>query len=574
MVNRRTEVLPGEGLSLRFGQLSAWIGPGASPALIAFVVGHARDLSMNPFPGPEIANRLEGVLRGADPEPATPFLVVGDAPVGLEALLHGPVQLWDAAQWVVLPPGTGWLRHTFVGDGPVVAGPAGSIPPQLIVDSPIDLATGVVPGAGLALLPVVGPDRSLAEVGAAGAASGGAGGAGAAGGGDSVGVGGLGSGGPVGVSGLGAGDPVGVGGLGAAVGDSGGFGPGSDFGGTPADAGAGIDAGAAAGIGQGAPPSARPSSMPGGGLSGAPSAATIVVPPPSGVGGGFGGPPAAPTGAPPAGPAGAPPAGPAGPPSAGPPGGSDGPTFGGNESTLGIAAERPSPGASVGWTPEAVSAGPTPEAEAPRPPGGLRDQGFAGDQFGPVAGQGFVSASLREPPSERRPALPLASASVEESAGGVEVPGIRCSRGHFNHPRALYCTACGIATTQQTHILVRGPRPSLGVLVLDDGSTYSLDTGYVIGASPEGDDAVVRGDERPLRLPSPEDQISPVHAEVRLVDWDVHIIDRGSSSGTFVLPPGAQQWQPVTPGSPAVLVPNSHLACGRRVFAFESHLRN
>jgi hypothetical protein len=182
--------------------------------------------------------------------------------------------------------------------------------------------------------------------------------------------------------------------------------------------------------------------------------------------------------------------------------------------------------------------------------------------------------NLHEAPKERRAPLPLASAPVEELAGAVEVQGIRCSRGHFNHPRALYCTACGIATTHQTHVLVRGPRPPLGVLVLDDGSTYSLDSGYVIGASPEGDDAVVRGEERPLRLPSPEDRVSPVHAEIRLVDWDVQVIDRGSASGTFVLPSGAQQWQPVTPGSPTVVVPNSHVACGTRVFAFESHLRN
>jgi len=203
----------------------------------------------------------------------------------------------------------------------------------------------------------------------------------------------------------------------------------------------------------------------------------------------------------------------------------------------------------------------------------LREREFGGDPAAGAPLEGFVSVNLREAPAEHRPPLPLASLLVEESAGMVEVQGIRCSRGHFNHPRALYCTACGIATTHQTHILVRGPRPPLGVLVLDDGSTYSLDTGYVIGAAPEGDEAVVRGDERPLRLPAPEDQVSPVHAEIRLVDWDVQIFDRGSASGTFVLPPGAQQWQPVIPGSPAVLVANSHIACGRRVFAFESHLR-
>jgi len=116
--------------------------------LVTFVVGHARDLSSNQFPGPEMANRIEGVLRGSDPEPATPFCGGGGGPAGLEALLHGPVQMWDAAQWCDFASGTGWMRHTFAGDGPVVAGPAGSNAPQLMVDSPIDLTTGVVPELG------------------------------------------------------------------------------------------------------------------------------------------------------------------------------------------------------------------------------------------------------------------------------------------------------------------------------------------------------------------------------------------------------------------------------------------
>jgi hypothetical protein len=111
-------------------------------------------------------------------------------------------------------------------------------------------------------------------------------------------------------------------------------------------------------------------------------------------------------------------------------------------------------------------------------------------------------------------------------------------------------------------------------VVLDDGSTYSLDTGYVIGSSPDADAAVTSGAARPLRLAAVEDQVSPVHAELRLVEWDVQIVDRGSAAGTFFLPPGGQQWVPVQPEHPIVLVPDSHVACGRRVFAFESHLRS
>ncbi len=156
----------------------------------------------------------------------------------------------------------------------------------------------------------------------------------------------------------------------------------------------------------------------------------------------------------------------------------------------------------------------------------------------------------------------------------MTVPGIRCARGHFNHPHALYCSQCGIATTHQTHVLVRGIRPTLGVLVLDDGSTFSLDGDYVVGSNPEADDRVRRGEARPLRLDGPADRVAPVHADIRLVEWNVQVVDRASGAGSYYLPSGAQQWLPLTPGIALDLLPDTHVALGQRVFVFESHLRN
>jgi hypothetical protein len=158
--------------------------------------------------------------------------------------------------------------------------------------------------------------------------------------------------------------------------------------------------------------------------------------------------------------------------------------------------------------------------------------------------------------------------------GTVVVDGIFCSRGHFNHPAALYCGACGIATTHHTHVLERGPRPPLGVLVLDDGSTFSLDADYVLGTNPESDPMVAAGHKRPLRLIDPDNLVTGVHAEIRLVNWDVEVLDRGSLTGTFILAPGAGHWTPVPPATPHLVVPHARVAVGRRVLVFESHLRN
>ena len=65
-------------------------------------------------------------------------------------------------------------------------------------------------------------------------------------------------------------------------------------------------------------------------------------------------------------------------------------------------------------------------------------------------------------------------------------------RGHFNRLDAYYCEICGLGMVQQTRVVVTGPRPSLGVLVLDDGTSYALDTDYLVGRSPGSPDETRR----------------------------------------------------------------------------------
>ena len=62
--------------------------------------------------------------------------------------------------------------------------------------------------------------------------------------------------------------------------------------------------------------------------------------------------------------------------------------------------------------------------------------------------------------------------------------------------------------------------------MFDDGSTFGLDDDYVVGREPEIDVAVAEGSARPLVLDDPGDTVSRVHAEIRLLDWDVKLIDR------------------------------------------------
>ena len=98
-----------------------------------------------------------------------------------------------------------------------------------------------------------------------------------------------------------------------------------------------------------------------------------------------------------------------------------------------------------------------------------------------------------------------AVATTPERPRALTVRGVNCARGHFNNPRALYCGNCGLAMVQNSVVIVDGPRPSLGVLLRDDGSAYSLDGDYVLGRQPELAEDVAAGrapDRSSCRTPS------------------------------------------------------------------------
>ena len=176
---------------------------------------------------------------------------------------------------------------------------------------------------------------------------------------------------------------------------------------------------------------------------------------------------------------------------------------------------------------------------------------------------------------EQRAPLPVIGEATpshsEQRSEGPLVQGILCERGHFNHPHALYCSACGVSTVHRTRTLVKGPRPPLGVLVGDDGSAFSLGADYLVGREPDEDDAVRRGGLRPLRLLDAERSVSRVHAEIRLRDWDVVVLDRGSANGTFVAERGETEWRRLDPDTPEVIQPGTRVAFGKRFMTFETH---
>lgn len=195
----------------------------------------------------------------------------------------------------------------------------------------------------------------------------------------------------------------------------------------------------------------------------------------------------------------------------------------------------------------------------------------------PVAPLPTLAPAPVEPPSappgplgHPAPSHRIPTPDLPINPDDVVVEGILCSRHHFNNPIASYCMVCGISMVHLTHNLVPGPRPTLGFIVFDNGSTYGLDRSYVVGREPG---QILEPNVAPLAIHDDNETLSRRHAEIRLVGWDVHIVDLGSTNGTFVWDVSFERWNQIAPNTPVLLSPGDTVALGRRTFVFESVTR-
>jgi hypothetical protein len=194
---------------------------------------------------------------------------------------------------------------------------------------------------------------------------------------------------------------------------------------------------------------------------------------------------------------------------------------------------------------------------------------------------------VNQPPSLRQPnpATPFDAVLLVPGAEGappveppvpivdnrVRVSGVVCKNGHFNDPSVSYCAVCGISMAQQTLARFDGPRPPLGLLLLDDGSTYRLDTDYLAGRDPGLGPDYELGVVRPLRISDADGLVSRRHLRIALVGWEVQVVDLGSSNGTFVTLPGDGQRRRLVANEPLVVRPGAKVELGRRWLRYESN---
>ncbi|WP_067441352.1 FHA domain-containing protein [Nocardioides jensenii] len=122
---------------------------------------------------------------------------------------------------------------------------------------------------------------------------------------------------------------------------------------------------------------------------------------------------------------------------------------------------------------------------------------------------------------------PVAPPTAPTAPGGLLA--VLCAAGHANPPQRPTCRTCGQGLSDRA---VRVPRPSLGRMVVSSGEVLELNGPVVIGRAPRA--SRFQGADAPRLLTLPHQHISSSHLALRIEDWNVLVVDLGSTNGTFL----------------------------------------
>ncbi len=128
-----------------------------------------------------------------------------------------------------------------------------------------------------------------------------------------------------------------------------------------------------------------------------------------------------------------------------------------------------------------------------------------------------------------RSSAPSAGGTGRATGNTVTLTGRVCANGHANSPERPACRSCGAPLDGATRTVTR---PPLGVVRVSGGDHFVLDRTAIIGRRPRA--SRVSGNDVPqlITVPSPQQDISRSHLELRLEGWHVVALDLGTTNGT------------------------------------------
>ncbi|MFC0675090.1 FHA domain-containing protein, partial [Brachybacterium hainanense] len=158
-----------------------------------------------------------------------------------------------------------------------------------------------------------------------------------------------------------------------------------------------------------------------------------------------------------------------------------------------------------------------------------------------VPSEPAVQAGPGTPPVPAAPSAPVTPSPLAPSgtppSGTQQVllSGRLCGAGHANPPELMGCRVCGRTLVGPSRTV---PRPLLGRVELSTGESFPLDRSAIIGRRPRA--SRFSGHEVPqlITVPSPQQDISRSHVELRLEGWHVIAVDLGTTNGTALLREG------------------------------------
>jgi len=123
--------------------------------------------------------------------------------------------------------------------------------------------------------------------------------------------------------------------------------------------------------------------------------------------------------------------------------------------------------------------------------------------------------------------------------------------------------------SQPARSTATAPAP-LGVLKSDNGPAIILDRAYVLGRDPYRDPAVESGSVAPILMQDPDNVISRVHAYVYPENGILMVRDASSLDGTYIRPPGADEWVRIDTQEPSQLPQGWSLRIGGQVLTYSA----
>ena len=192
-------------------------------------------------------------------------------------------------------------------------------------------------------------------------------------------------------------------------------------------------------------------------------------------------------------------------------------------------------GQHVGYSAQAPSAPPQPHR--PMDPGAAGAQvGYPGPHGahpphsgGPPHGAPPQAGPPARPLSPHHGQHPAPSTAGPGTPGALALPGLVCGNGHANSPERAVCRVC--------HAPLQGPtrtvaRPPLGTIWTSYGERVVLDRTAILGRRPRASRVSAQDVPQLITVPSPQQDISRSHLELRLEGWHVVAIDLGTTNGT------------------------------------------